>query len=155
MASVNSVLSKLEGMDTAYTGSVDRINLDHWIIGGDKKFPIHIETLTQLNRFIIYGTGVRETGAPIYTPIMTTQFLENLNGYALGNYGICPGLVTMTVYQIITVKFEYTPDKLASEIVCHRMLTECFLESEFYPEDGWPKTVQDLEDISPIIPYHH
>lgn len=155
MPSVFSLLNKLETMDPVYTGPVDRINLNHWIVGGNEAFPIQIETLAQPERFIIYCTGVRETGAPIYTPLMKTQFLENLNGYVLGNYGICPGLVTMTVYQIITMKPDFSLDRMASEIVCHRMLTECFLESEFFPDDDWPKTVQDLEDNTPIIPFHH
>ena len=155
MANVTQLLNLLDQIDTSFTGQVNRLSQNHWYIGENDVFPIHIETLVQSDRFIIYGTGMRETGEPIKNSIMTTQFLENLNGYSLGNYGICPGLVTLTVYQIITIKNEFSADRLASEIVCHRMLTECFLETEFYPEDDWPKTVQDLEDNSPIVPFHH
>ena len=155
MTCVINVLSQLNVMDTDYTGQVYQVSPCHWIIGGDEEFPIHIEALEQPHRFIIYGTGLRQTGAPIYSSMMSTQFLENLNGYALGNYGICPGLVTMTVYQIITMRADYSIERLAAEIVCHRMLTECFLDAEFDPDDDWPRTVQELEDSSPITPFQH
>lgn len=155
MTVVMQILKQLNDIDTEFTGPVNSISHNHWIIGDDNIFPIHIETVAQPNRLIIYGTGMRDTGEPITNSIMTTQFLENLNGYSLGNYGICPGLVTLTVYQVITIHGQFSAERLATEIVCHRMLTECFLESEFYPEDDWPKTVQDLEDNTPIIPFQH
>ncbi len=155
MTTAKDLLSQIDDIDMGFTGDVKHVEKGRWIVGNEDNFPIQIELLEQKNRFIIYGTGVRETGAAVLSSIMATQFLEHLSGHSLGNYGICPGPVTLTVYQIIQIKSGYNLERLGAEIVCHRMLTECFLEADFDPDDCWPKTVQDLEDISPTIPFHH
>ena len=155
MTTALTLLKNLPAMDQAFIGTVRQQSAKHWLIGEGEHFPLHIESLEQKNRFIIYGTGIRNSAEPVETPIMTTQFLENLVGYCLGNYGICAGPVTLTIYQVITAGPDYSLDRLAAEIVCHRMLVECFLESDFDPEQDWPKTVQDLEDVSPILPFAH
>ena len=150
-----SLFQKLSSLEEDYIGPLTMVTPSRYVVGGGDVFPVQLETLEQSDRFIIYGTGIRQTAEPVLAPIMTTQFLENLSGHTLGNYGICAGPVTLTIYQVITLNPQYTLDRLAAEIVCHRMLVECFLESEFTPEENWPKTVQDLVDNTPILPFHH
>ena len=155
MTKAATFLKNLVNLDQDFIGTVTPITDRHWHCSSDTLLPIQIETLAQSDRFILYGTGIRKTGEPVLTSILNTQFLENLTGHSLGNYGICAGPVTLTIYQIITIRPCYSLDRLAAEIACHRMLVECFLESNFDPEDSWPKTMKDLEDISPLLPFHH
>lgn len=158
MVRLVDVLNTLDSSDSADSdvlGAVNKIDDNRWIIGGEDEFPIQIELLEGEVNFLIYGTGIRATSAPVFAPIMATLFVEGLHGHSLGKYGICAGPVTLTIYQRLMWSDEYTPDRLAAEIACHRMLTECFLEGVLIEGDDHQVSLQDLHDNQPMLPLRH
>jgi hypothetical protein len=155
MVGLVDVLNELNSVGSDSLGAVNKIDESRWIIGGEDDFPIQIELLEGDGSFLIYGTGIRATSAPVFAPIMVTLFVEGLHGHSLGKYGICPGPVTVTIYQKLTWHPEYTPQRLAAEITCHRMLTECFLEGVLIESDDHQVSLQDLHDNQPMLPLRH
>ena len=52
MTSAKDFLEKFDGIDTAFTGDVKRVEKGRWIVGDEYHFPIQIELIEQDNRFI-------------------------------------------------------------------------------------------------------
>ncbi len=160
MGSLVEVLNKLCDVSTQNTGNnplgiVNKIDDRHWIIGDHSVFPIQVELLDDDNSFLIYGTGVRATGEPVYTSFMVTLFVEGLFGHSLGRYGICPGAVTITIYQKVIWLEHYTIERMTAEITCHRLLTECFLEGAAADIEIFGGLPQHRHDDIPILPMCH
>ena len=127
MAALVDLLVRLDEEKDQDIGFVDRVEDHRWIIGDHDVFPIQIERLESRDSFLLYSTAIRETSEPVLLPMMISLFIEGLNGHSLGNYGICPGPVTLTLYQKISITPAYSLDRLKAQIACHRLLTECFL----------------------------
>ena len=155
MCDLNVVLDQLGTASSALLGKINKIDDRRWIIGDDETFPIQIELLEDKASFLIYGTGMRATGEPVYTPFMNTLFIEGLNGHSLGRYGISPGMFTITVYQIFTWNDDFTAERITAEITCHRLLTECFLEGVAAEEEDYSLSLNNSKNDQPILPMRH
>ena len=86
---------------------------------------------------------------------MITLFIEGLRGHSLGSYGICPGPVTITLYQKINWHPSYCLERLVAEIACHRLLTECFLEGAAEQGLDHQLSLKDMHGDQPILPHRH
>lgn len=155
MSDLVFVLDQMGSVSSAHLGTINKIDDRRWIIGDDDIFPIQIELLEDTSNFLIYGTGMRSTGEPVYTPLMSTLFIEGSNGHSLGRYGISPGMFTITVYQIFTWNEEFTVERIAAEITCHRLLTECFLEGVAADEENYGLSLNNSKTDQPILPMRH
>lgn len=155
MSDLVSILDQIGLVSSSNLGQINKIDDRRWIIGDDNIFPIQIELLEDKSSFLIYGTGMRSTGEPVFTPLMSTLFIEGLNGHSLGRYGISPGIFTITVYQIFTWNEDLTAERIAAEIACHRLLTECFLEGVGADEEGYGLSLYNSKNDQPILPMRH
>ena len=124
MGSFVDLMVRLEDESNPDIGTVDHVDDNRWIIGGQDLFPVQIELLQGEASFLLYGTALRETSEPVFLPLMISMFIEGLNGHSLGNYGICPGPVTLSLYQKITITPHYNLERLKAQIACHRLLIE-------------------------------
>ncbi|MCE2517454.1 MAG: hypothetical protein J4F41_06390 [Alphaproteobacteria bacterium] len=149
------VVESLALVDPKCIGPVQKVDDRRWIIGGEDIFPVQIELLEGDHGVLLYGTGIRATGEPVYAPIMITLFIEGLRGHSLGSYGICPGPVTITLYQKIIWDASYGLDRLVAEISCHRLLTECFLEGAAEEGHDLQLSLKDMHGDQPILPHRH
>ncbi len=149
------VFHRLLQLDDCNIGTVQQVEDHRLIIGQADLFPVQIERMEQEDRFLLYATGVRETAEPVFLPMMITLFLEGLNGHSLGEYGICPGPVTVTLYQKIICSKGYSIERLAAQIACHRLLTECFLEADYVPPAASPSFSTYGHHDQPILPFRH
>ena len=109
MIAIKKVLEKIENAGFDDMGPVVEADRGRWIIGDDAAFPVQLERLVEGDSYLLYSTAIRQTGAPVQSPLLKTMMLENLCGLNLGRYGICAGPVTLTLYQRITIS---TIDKM-------------------------------------------
>ena len=121
--SVNSLLLSLDEMGDHDLGKISHSEDGHWVLGDDSHFPIQIDPLLNIDEILIYGTFVKTSGEPIYTPILTSMMLENMVGTTLVGYGICPGPVTFSIYSKISI-FAMTPEQMIELIASMRQLID-------------------------------
>ncbi|HCP18740.1 MAG: hypothetical protein CBC12_14265 [Candidatus Puniceispirillum sp. TMED52] len=121
--SVNSLLLSLDEMGDHDLGKISHSEDGHWVLGDDSHFPIQIDPLLNIDEILIYGTFVKTSGEPIYTPILTSMMLENMVGTTLDGYGICPGPVTFSIYSKISI-FAMTPEQMIELIAGMRQLID-------------------------------
>ena len=155
MGSLVDLMNGLAAEDDPDIGIVDHVEDHRWIIGDQDVFPVQIELLEGGQGFLLYATALRETSEPVLLPMMISLFIEGLNGHSLGNYGICPGPVTLTLYQKIAMPPHYSLDRLKAQIACHRLLTECFLESGYNRHEDLTLILDEGKNDPPILPFRH
>ena len=155
MGSLVDLMVHLEDERDPDIGLVDHIDDNRWIIGGQDIFPIQIELLQGGTSFLLYGTALRETAEPVFLPLMISMFIEGLNGHSLGNYGICLGPVTLSLYQKITITSHYSLERLKAQIACQRLLMECFLDAGYDRHEDLTLMSGMGENDPPILPFRH
>ena len=154
MIAIKKVLEKIENAGFDDMGPVVEADRGRWIIGDDAAFPVQLERLVESDSYLLYSTAIRQTGAPVQSPLLKTMMLENLCGLNLGRYGICAGPVTLTLYQRITISTPSSAEGLAAMITCHRMLMDCYIEGAFDAEDDQHLDLNHLETPM-VIPFCH
>ncbi len=155
MGSLVDLMVRLEDESDPDIGMVDHVDDNRWIIGGQDIFPVQIEMLQGGTSFLLYGTALRETAEPVFLPLMISMFIEGLNGHSLGNYGICPGPVTLSLYQKITIPPRYSLEKLKAQIACQRLLIECFLDAGYDRHEDLTLITGEGQIDTPILPFRH
>ena len=155
MLTMPEMLKSINETSFGDLGSLVNVKNGHWVIGGDSLFPLQIEMLAEDNRYLLYSSAIRSTAEPIYVSLMKTMFIENLQGMSLGRYGICLGLVTITIYQQIKLDQINTNEKLAAMMTCHRMLMECYLEGDATMVEDLPYSPLLSMMNSTVIPFRH
>lgn len=155
MGSLSRLMAVLSAEADDSFGTIDQIEDHRWIIGDGDIFPVQIEELYSGNMALIYATALRETSEPVLLPMMITLFIEGLSGHSLGNYGICPGPITLTLYQKITLNENTQHDRLKAQIACHRLLMECFLMSEYDRSQDLTLLADYNTADQPILPFRH
>ena len=155
MGSFVDLMVRLEDESDPDIGIVDHIDDNRWIIGGQDIFPVQIELLQGETSFLLYGTALRETAEPVFLPLMISMFIEGLNGHSLGSYGICPGPVTLSLYQKITITPQFSLERLKAQIACQRLLIECFLDAGYDCHEDLTLMSGMGENDTPILPFRH
>ena len=136
-------------------GMVDHIDDNRWIIGGQDIFSVQIELLQGETSFLLYDTALRKNAEPVFLPMMISMFIEGLSGHSLGNYGICPGPVTLSLYQKITITPQFSLERLKAQIVCQRLLIECFLEAGYDRHEDLTLISDEGQNDPPILLFRH
>ena len=155
MGPLVDLMNRLQIENDPDIGMVDHIDDHRWIGGGHDIFPIQIEMLQGGDCFLLYGTALRETSEPVFLPLMISMFIEGLNGHSLGNYGICPGPVTLSLYQKITITPQFSFERLKAQIACRRLLIECFLDAGYDRSEDLTLISGMGENDPPILPFRH
>ncbi|MEC8728234.1 MAG: hypothetical protein VXX58_05590 [Pseudomonadota bacterium] len=120
---VHALILSLDEMGDHDLGKISHSDNGHWVLGDDNHFPIQIDPLISIDEVLIYGTFIKTSGEPIYTPILTSMLLENMIGTTLDGYGICPGPVTFFIYSKISI-FAMTPEEMIELISGMRQLID-------------------------------
>ena len=120
---VDNLMHLVDEINDHDLGKISYSEDGHWVLGDDSHFPIQLEPLSHIDEIIIYGTFVKNTGEPIYTPILASMMLENMIGTSLTGYGICPGPVTFTIFSKVST-LTMTPAHLVELVSGMRQLID-------------------------------
>lgn len=147
--SVNSLLLSLDDINDHGLGNISHSDNGHWVLGDDNHFPIQIDPLIRIDEILIYGTFIKTTGEPVYTPILSSMMLENIIGTTLEGFGICPGPITFSIYSKISI-LKMTTDEMIELIARMRQLIDYVRISVAITNDGG--TRPDLADHDTLLP---
>ncbi len=155
MVDVSGLMQRLCNGEQDDIGMVNHVEDHRWIVGDHDLFPIHVEKLASEQGVLLYATILRETSEPVYLPLISTLFIEGISGHSLGRYGICSGPISLSLYQKLDLGEANGLEQLKSQIACHRLLVECFLETEITnPEVKDPVSADQGLD-HPMVPLRH
>jgi len=155
MVDVSGLMQRLCNSEDDDIGMVNHVEDQRWIVGDHDLFPIHVEELVNGQGVLLYATILRETSEPVYLPLISTLFIEGISGHSLGRYGICPGPISLSLYLKVDLNETDELEKLKSKIACHRLLVECFLETEMTNPEAFDPVSTESGLEHPMVPLRH
>ncbi|MGA1019662.1 MAG: hypothetical protein ACO3TT_03960 [Candidatus Puniceispirillales bacterium] len=151
---VDNLMDLVDEIDDHGLGKISHSEDGHWVVGDDSHFPIQLEILSHIEQVIIYGTFVKNSGEPIYTPILSSMMLENMIGTTLTGYGICPGPVTFTIFSKVSTS-TMTPPHLVELVSGIRQLIDYIrLSTSLSSEDADQMDKAETDRLLPTGQVH-
>lgn len=139
MVQIEQLMDVLQRKPRRNQGKIQTMEWDRWVMGVDIPLPIQVEKLEAEDQIILYVTALREKQEVVLAPLIVTLFLEGLSGSPIsdnpmGRLGICPGPVTITVFQRLNIG-GFSPARLSHAVNGFRRAALPLLESARTPDD--------------------